>query len=152
MNILFICHGNICRSPMAEFIMKKIVKDEKLEDKINVYSRATSSEELGNGLYPPAARVLDKHGIGYTTHRAKQIVPSDYYTYDYLFYMEDYNLKNIERFFKDENGKVLKLGVFGLGGADIEDPWYTGNFELVYMQIYTCCKKLIEFLKEELAK
>ena len=147
--VMFICHGNICRSPMAEFILKHLLKEEGLENDYEVTSRATSAEELGNGIYPPAARTLDKHGIPYGQHRAKRMTADDYNNYDLLLYMDSNNLSNIRRFFEDEQGKVLKLGFFGLGGADIEDPWYTGNFELVYLQIYTCCKKLIEYLKEQ---
>ena len=122
--ILFVCHGNICRSVMAEYILKSKTNEIYCE------SMATSSEELGNDIYPPAKRCLDRHGIKYDKHVAIRIKQDDYDRFDEIYVMDSNNLYNISRIVVDRDNKIKKLCAF-----DIEDPWYTDNFELVYEQI-----------------
>ena len=121
--ILFICHGNICRSPMAEFIMKELVRKAGLEDRYEIASAATSAEELGNPVYPPARRELASHGISCKGKTARQITRRDYDDYDYLIAMEQYNLRNIRRIIpEDPEGKISLLMAHAGSGEDIEDP------------------------------
>ena len=125
--ICFVCLGNICRSPMAEFIMKDKVKKLGLTDKFHIESRATSSEEDGNDMYPLAKRMLDSKNIPYTRHYAKRLEESDYDKFDLFVCMEDANIRNISYIFDDPLNKVIKLL-----DRDIADPWYTGNFISTY--------------------
>ena len=148
--ILFICHGNICRSPMAEFVMKDLVREAGLEDQIFVASAATSSEEIGNPVYPPARRELAKHGLGCAGKTARRMTARDYADYDYLVYMERYNLRNMLRIADDPDGKMRSLMSFAGSGEDIEDPWYSGNFSGVYAQIERGCRGLLEELRAQL--
>ena len=143
--ILFICHGNICRSPMAEFIMKDLVGKAGLAERYEIASAATSTEEIGNPVYPPARRELASHGISYKGKTARQIIRRDYEDYDYLIAMEQYNLRNIRRIIpEDPEGKISLLMAHAGSGEDIEDPWYTGNFSGVYRQIERGCRALLE--------
>lgn len=137
--VLFVCHGSICRSPMAEFIFKKMVKDRGLADIYHCESRAVSSEELGNDIYPPAKRCLDKHGIPYTRHYATRITSRDYEEFDVIFVMDDSNLYRLKRIVNDRDNKVLKLN-----GFDIEDPWWTDNFDKVYDEIVQGIEKFLD--------
>ncbi len=132
-SILFVCHGNICRSPMAEYIFKYISNN-----KYRVESRATSLEEIGNDIYPNAKKVLDKHNIPYTKHEAKQITIDDYNSFDIIVCFDDYNIKNLERLIHDKS-KVIKLLDY-----DIDDPWYTRDFDRTYNEIYQGCLKLLK--------
>ena len=125
--ICFVCLGNICRSPMAEFIMKDKVKKLGLSDKFYIESRATSDEEDGNDMYPLAKKMLDSKNISYTRHYAKRLVMSDYSKFDYFICMEDSNIRNVSYIFNDTDNKVVKLL-----DRDIADPWYTGNFINTY--------------------
>jgi len=134
--VLFVCHGNICRSPMAEFILKSKTKDIYCE------SRATSNEEIGNDIYPPAKQVMDKHGITYSNHRATRISQKDYDEYDYIYVMDETNLINIDRVVNVHSNRISKL----LINEDIEDAWWTVNFEKVFKQIEFGIDKLIERL------
>ena len=146
--ILFICHGNICRSPMAEFIMKELVRKAGLEDRYEIASAATSAEELGNPVYPPARRELASHGISCKGKTARQITRRDYDDYDYLIAMEQYNLRNIRRIIpEDPEGKISLLMEHAGLSEDIEDPWYTGNFSGVYRQIERGCAALLQETK-----
>lgn len=139
--ILFICHGNICRSPMAEYVMKNMVQGR--ED-IFVESKAVSTEEIGNPIYPPAARTLNKHNIPFGNHKARQIKKDDYDNFDYIIVMEEYNLPRLFRIIgSDTENKVYKLLDFTSTPGDIEDPWYSGNFEKVFGQITLGCKGLL---------
>lgn len=122
--ILFVCHGNICRSVMAEYILKSMTADIYCE------SRATSNEEIGNDIYPSAKRCLDRHGIKYDRHHARRVNIDDYNKFDEIYVMDSYNLANIKRMLDDRDHKIKMLCDF-----DIEDPWYTDNFELVYDEI-----------------
>lgn len=146
--IMFVCHGNICRSPMAEFILKKIVSEHGGNFKIG--SSATSREEIGNSVYPPAARVLAEHGISCKGKRAVQFNPEDYKYYDYVICMETYNVRNLMRIIvSDTQGKVSRLLDFTDNPRDVADPWYTGDFETAYNDIYEGCLALYEHLSGE---
>ena len=146
--VLFICHGNICRSPMAEFIMKKLVREKGLEDQFMIESAATSREELGNPVYPPARRKLSEHGISCQGHHARQMEKRDYDRFDYLVGMESYNLRNMMRILgSDPDGKVCRLLDFTGRPGDIDDPWYTGDFTTAYNEIEEGCKAMLEKLR-----
>ena len=140
--VLFLCHGNICRSPIAEYVMKHISRGR---DDIYIESKAVSSEEIGNPIYPKAAATLKKYGIPFGEHRARQIVKQDYNNFDYIIVMEQYNLPRLFRIIEeDKDNKVYRLLDFTNTTGDIEDPWYTGNFDKVYTQIEQGCKCLLE--------
>lgn len=147
--ILFVCHGNICRSPMAEFVMKKLVADAGLADRFTIDSKATSTEELGNPPYPPARAKLKKMGIPMPPHRASQIRRSDYADWDYIIGMDSANMHNMERIFGgDPDGKLYKLRSFAGSSGDIADPWYSGDFDTTYDQVLEGCRALLERLTE----
>ncbi len=138
--ILFLCHGNICRSPMAEYVCKDLAKGMG----VHIESMAVSREEIGNGIYPPAARTLESHGIPYGKHRARQITRADYEEFDYVIVMERYNLPRLMNIIGQDDGqKVSRLLDFTDTPGDIEDPWYSGNFEMVYQQIVKGCQALL---------
>ncbi|MBR2614539.1 MAG: low molecular weight phosphotyrosine protein phosphatase [Clostridia bacterium] len=137
--IMFVCHGNICRSPMAEFMFKDMLKKKGLDDEFIVSSSATSSEEVWNGIgnpvYPPAFRKLREHGIDASGKRAVQVKKEDYDNYDLFITMEEWNNRNLVRIFgNDKENKIIKLLDF-CGGGDISDPWYSGDFERTYRDI-----------------
>ena len=145
--ILFVCHGNICRSPMAEFVMKDMVKRAGLADRFEIASAATSYEEIGNPVYPPARRELQKHGIGCAGHAARHMERSDYACYDWLVGMEEVNLRNMRRICGgDPEGKIRLLLSFAGKHQDIDDPWYTGRFSEVYAQIVEGCGAMLKAL------
>ena len=147
--ILFVCHGNICRSPMAEFIMKKLIQENKLENKIQVVSSATSTEEIGNPVYPPARRELARHGISCDGKYAVQLKKSDYQQYDLFLVMDDNNLFNICRIFpSDPEQKIHKLLKYAGRPDNVADPWYTGDFEKAYQDIYEGCTGLLAELRK----
>lgn len=147
--IMFVCHGNICRSPMAEFIMKKMVAEEGLSGGFFIASSATSTEEIGNPVYPPAQRELKRHGISPAGKYAVQLKSSDYGKYDLFLFMDENNRRNIGRIFpNDPEGKVHKLMEYA-GGGDVSDPWYSGDFETAYSDIYSGCKALLDKLIKE---
>lgn len=137
--ICFVCLGNICRSPMAEFIMKDKVKKLGIEDKFHIESRATSYEENGNDMYPPAKRMLDSKNIPYTKHSSKRLEKEDYSKFDLFICMEDSNIRNIKYIFDDPDKKVIKLL-----DRNISDPWYTGDFVSTYNDLVEGIDKLIE--------
>ena len=148
---MFVCHGNICRSPMAEFIMKELVR--KAQEEIYIESSATSSEEIGNGIYPPAEYMLAQHSIPCCGHRARRFTVDDYNNFDLVVVMEDYNIRNLTRIIGcDCEGKGWKLMDFAAdepqrcSGADISDPWYHGNFDKTYKEIEKGCKALLKYL------
>lgn len=148
--IMFVCHGNICRSPMAEFIMKKLVKDNGMEQEFVIASSATSTEEIGNPVYPPARRELAKHGISCEGKYAVQLKRSDYQKYDLFLVMDDNNLFNICRIFpSDTENKIHKLLEYAGRSDDVADPWYTGNFTKAYQDIEEGCYGLLEEIRNE---
>ncbi|MBR1385129.1 MAG: low molecular weight phosphotyrosine protein phosphatase [Ruminococcus sp.] len=142
--ILFVCHGNICRSPMAEFIMKDLVRQAGAEEEFFIASAATSTEEIGNPVYPPAAKELARHGLGCKGKRAVQVTRSDYGRYDLLIVMDSYNLRNLRRIIpEDPEGKIHRLLEFAGRGDDVDDPWYTRDFETAYSEIREGCEALL---------
>lgn len=151
--IMFVCHGNICRSPMAEFIFKKMLAEKGLSEGFIVASSATSTEEIwgdvGNPVYPPAKKELLKHGISCEGKRAVQLKKSDYNKYDLFVAMDSMNVRNIMRIFgSDKDSKVSKLLDHTDEKGDVADPWYTGRFEVTYSDIERGCKALLKELTE----
>ena len=149
--IMFVCHGNICRSPMAEFIFKDLVKKSGRESDFFVSSSATSTEEIRNGIgnpiYPPAKAELAKHGLTCDGKRAVQLKNSDYKNYDMFVGMDSANIRNMHRIFGgDLDGKIHKLMDFA-GGGDVADPWYSDRFDVAYNDIFNGCKALLEKIK-----
>ena len=138
--ILFICHGNICRSPLAEFIMKDIVKKEGLENKFFIASCATSTEEIGNPVYPPIARILDRLGIDYSEKRATQVKNKDYEKFDYLICMDGNNLRNLSRIIGEDNENKVHLLLDFADGGYVSDPWYSGDFETCLKDVSRGCE------------
>lgn len=149
-NILFVCHGNICRSPMAEFVMKDLVKKAGLESQFHIESAATSTEELGNPVYPPARRKLKEHGIDCSGKTARQLTRADYNRYDLLIGMDSANLRNMQRICGgDMKGKIRPLLDFTDRPGNVADPWYTGDFEATWRDVLEGCQGLLEKLTEE---
>lgn len=151
--VLFICHGNICRSPMAEFVMKKIVSDAGLTDRFQISSAATSTEEIWNGVgnpvYPPTKAELARHGISCDGKRARQVTRADYAEYDYLIGMDSANIRNMLRIFGgDPDGKVAKLLSYAGSERDISDPWYTGDFGTTYNDVLEGCTAFLRYLQQ----
>ena len=149
--VMFVCHGNICRSPMAEFIFKKMIKDAGMEDLFEIASAATSSEEIwrgvGNPVYPPAKEELARHGISCEGKRAVQLSREDYARYDYLIGMEKWNLRNMQKICGgDPEHKMSLLLDYAEQHGDISDPWYTGDFRRAYDDIERGCQGLLAFL------
>lgn len=152
--VLFICHGNICRSPMAEFILKDMVNNLGLSDQFEIASAATSAEEIWNGVgnpvYPPARAELAKHGISCEGKRAVQMKASDYDKYDYLIGMDSMNIRNMERITGHKKGdKIYKLLEFAGLEEDCRDPWYTSRFDETYRDVVTGCTAFLECLQKE---
>ena len=145
--VLFICHGNICRSPMAQYILQNLVENRGLACEFHIASAATSYEEIGNPVYPPARAELAKHGISCNGHAARKLVKSDFTDYDYLIAMEQYNLRNIRREFGDALSKQVSLLLdYTDTPGDIDDPWYTGSFCVTYKEILRGCEGFLEYL------
>ena len=150
LDILFICHGNICRSPLAEFVMKDLTERQGLAGKFQIASAATSREELGNDMHPGTRRVLEREGIPFSSRQARQITKSDYEAYDYIIAMDRANLRNLERLLGgDPEGKFFLFLEFAGEHRDIADPWYTGNFDETYRDIKQGCTALLEFLLQQ---
>ena len=149
--VLFVCHGNICRSPMAEFVLKDMVQRAGIAEEFEIASAATSSEELGNPVYPPARRKLAEHGIGCAGKTARRIRRDDYDAYDLLLGFDQANLRNMERCFGgDPEGKLhLMTEYVGEPEAIIDDPWYTRDFDRAWEDIHTCCLALLNTLHPE---
>jgi len=134
-NVMFVCHGNICRSTMAEFVFKDMVKKLGRKDEFFISSSATSREEIGNPIHYGTKEILHRYKIKFDDHRAVQLTKSDYDKYDYIIGMDSYNISNILRIIgTDRQNKVHKLLDF-CGGGDVRDPWYTGNFDETYSDI-----------------
>ena len=147
-HILFVCHGNICRSPMAEFVMKKLVREAGLQNSFYIASAATSREEIGNPVYPPARRKLAEHGISCSGKVAVQVTAADYDRYDHIVIMDGYNRRNLMRIIgSDPENKVRRLLDFTEHPRDVADPWYTGDFEQTWQDVSEGCAALLEQLK-----
>ena len=147
--IMFVCHGNICRSPMAEFVFKMLIAERGVSDKFEVKSSATSSEEIwrgvGNPIYPPAARELQRRGVPFETRRAVQLTSEDYDKYDMFVGMDSANVRNMQRIFGgDRENKIYKLMEFTPAGGDVADPWYSDRFDIAFDDIYKGCYALVD--------
>ena len=145
--IIFVCHGNICRSVAAEWIMKNKLIKYRLEDRFLVISRATSTEEIGNDIYPPMKRALYNKEIPFYNHHAKQISQSDYDSSDYVFYMDEYNKRNLSYLIDDYKKIIFPITKFTPHLDQIDDPWYTGQFDEVVEQLEECIDDIIRNIK-----
>ena len=143
--VLFVCHGNICRSPMAEFVLKDMVRKRGLEERFEIASAATSREEIGNSVYPPARRKLAEHGISCSGHHARQMTKADYDHYDMIICMDDNNVRNTAGICGgDPEGKIsLLLDFTERTGQQVADPWYTGNFDATWRDVTEGCEGLL---------
>ena len=146
--ILFVCHGNICRSPMAEFVMKDLVRKAGVDTQFQIASAATSTEEIGNPVYPPARRKLAEHGISCAGKTARQLTRADYGAYDLLIGMDQANLRNMRRICGgDLEGKIhLLLEYADRPGQEVADRWYTGDFEATWQDVLAGCQGLLASL------
>ena len=139
--VLFVCHGNICRSPMAEFVMKDLVKKAGREEEFHIASAAVSREEIGNPVYPPARRELAKHGIRCDGHAAHQITRKELEEYDYIYYMDASNGRYLRRLFGEDAAKCQMLL-----SHDVADPWYTGDFTQTWDDVLEGCTRILKEL------
>ena len=137
--VLFICHGNICRSPMAEYVLKDMVKKAGLAGEFEIASAAVSREEIGNGIYPPARRELEKHGVACDGHRARQVTMEDYRHYDRIYYMDSSNARFLRRMLPADGEKIRPLLPY-----DVADPWYTGDFSQTWTDVQEGCRRILE--------
>ena len=145
--ILFVCHSNICRSPMAEFVMKDMVKKAGLEYQFEIASAATSTEEIGNPVYPPARRKLAQHGLRCDGKRARQMTRADYQNYDLLIGMDSWNIRNMTRICGgDRQGKIRMLLDYTGRPRSVADPWYTGDFDETWDDVNEGCRALLKAL------
>lgn len=145
--ILFVCHGNICRSPMAEFVMKYLVDEAGLKDQFEIASAATSTEEIGNPVYPPAKRKLAEHNIGCEGKTARQMNRRDYAYYDHIIIMDRNNARNLHWLIgEDVDHKVSRLMDYTHRPGDVADPWYTGDFEATWQDVLEGCQGLLDYL------
>ena len=148
--ILFVCHGNICRSPMAEFVMKDLVRKAGRAAEFSIASAATSTEELGNPVYPPARRMMAAHGIDCTGKTARQLRKADYAQYDYLIGMDQANFRNMQRMCGgDPDGKIHLLLDFTDRPGQVADPWYTGDFQATWEDVLEGCDGLLRHIDNQ---
>ena len=147
--ILFVCHGNICRSPMAEYVMKHLVQQNGAKEQAEIASAATSTEEIGNPVYPPAKRKLAEHGISCKGHAARQLQKSDYNYYDLLIGMDHANIRNMNRICGGDAAKKIHLlmDYTSHPGKEVADPWYTGDFEATWQDVLEGCQGLLNIVK-----
>lgn len=149
-NILFVCHGNICRSPMAEFVFRDMAAKKQLSEQFLIASAATSTEEIGNSVHVGTRKKLEEHGIECSKKRAVQLTRQDYKKYDFLIGMDQWNIKNMLRILRDDpEHKVYRLLDFTNYARDIADPWYTGDFDTTYDNVYEGCKALLDYIIKE---
>ena len=145
--ILFICHGNICRSPMAEMIFKHMIRERGLQNEFHAASAATSTEEIGNPVYPPARAELARHGIRVEKRGARQVTRKDYREYDLLIGMDHYNIRNLCRMLEgDPEGKVHLLMDYSDRPGEVSDPWYSDRFDIAFRDIWEGCEGLLRQL------
>lgn len=148
--IIFVCLGNICRSPMAEFVMKDIVEKAGLSHEFEIASAATSTYEIGNPVYPPARKKLAEHGIDCAGKTARQITKRDYEYYDYIVAMDQSNLRNLRAMLGDDRqGKISLLMDYTSRPADVADPWYTGDFQATWDDVSEGCERLLTFIMDK---
>ena len=148
--VLFICHGNICRSTMSESVFAHMINQQNLSDQFIIDSAATSTEEIGNPPHRGTVKKLREVGIPLVPHRARQITWKDYEKFDYIIGMDQWNIRNLNRMLKgDPDGKVYKLLSFAGTDRDIADPWYTGNFDVTYTDIVEGCEGFLAYLKRQ---
>lgn len=148
--ILFVCHGNICRSPMAEFVMKDLVRKRRLENRFLVASAATSTEEIGNDIHWGTRRVLTEHGVPFAPRSARRLRADDATAWDYIVGMDEANVRNIGRMLgPGALGRTFKLLTFAGRTDDVADPWYTGDFETTYRDVLEGCTALLERIESE---
>lgn len=148
-NIMFVCHGNICRSPMAEFVLKDMVAKRKISHNFHIESSATSKEEIGNDIHYGTKNKLKKVGVPFTPRRATQITKSDYDKYDFILCMDNNNIRNLSRIIpNDKDDKIKLLLDFSNNPRNIADPWYTGNFEDTYNDIIEGCEALLNYIEK----
>ena len=145
MRILFVCHGNICRSPMAEFILKAMVRSQGMDSQFHIESAAVSTEEIGNPIYPPAKRCLSQHGVPFdSSKRARQVTRADYDRFDRIICMDASNLRLIRRIIpSDPQGKIHLMMSYAGIGRDVADPWYTGDFEETFQDLLVGCEAML---------
>ncbi len=149
--VMFVCHGNICRSPMAEFVFKSLIEKEGIADSFEVASSAVSFEEIGNPVYPPAREMLSRHGISCAGKRAVHFEYADYKEYDYILVMDSSNMRNIIRITGGENDGRIKLLMSYTGiDSSVSDPWYSGDFTTAYNDIYSGCAALLDHIKKSI--
>ena len=146
--VLFVCHGNICRSPMAEFLFKDMVNKKGKANQFIIESRATSNEEIGNPIHSGTKRILDRFNIDYSKKRASRITENDYNSFDYIIIMDEYNRINIERRIEDKYNKIKLLLDYTDLKRDISDPWYTGDFEKTYSDIVLGLNGFYKYLED----
>lgn len=145
-NVMFVCHGNICRSPMAEFVLKDMVNKKNLSDKFNIVSSATSREEIGNNIHHGTRGKLKEMGIPFTPRKAVQIKKTDYNKYDFILCMDNNNLRNISYIIPNDTKNKIKLLLdFTENPRNIADPWYTGNFDETYDDILEGCEAFLDY-------
>ena len=139
--ILFVCHGNICRSPMAEYVLKDMAREAGVSEQLEIASVATSCEELGNPVYPPALRELRSHGVAVGNHRARQITKGDVARFDRIYYMDSKNARNLARMFPQDVDKFQPFLP-----RDVADPWYSGDFTQTWADVQEGCARILEEL------
>ena len=151
--ILFVCHGNICRSVMAEMIMRHLVAEPSIDQSVLIDSCATSREEIGNDIYPPAKHCLSAHGVPFSRHAARQITHEDYENFDMILCMEDYNIRNLRRVLGEEimqqDAALPQPKIRRLLSHDVADPWYTGDFETTYQDLIEGCRALLAQIQQD---
>ena len=148
--VLFICHGNICRSPMAEMILKHLLRERGLSDGFEVASAATSTEEIGNPVYPPARRELTAHGVPVEKRGARQVTQRDYAYYDLIIGMDNANIRNLHRMLGgDPDGKIRRLMDFTSRPGEVSDPWYSDRFDVCYRDVLEGCEALLAYMLDD---
>lgn len=147
--VLFVCYGNICRSPMAEFVLKDMVKKRGIENKFSIASAATSTEEIGNDVHHGTKNKLREVGVSVEKRQARQLTKADYAEYDFIIGMDSLNMSHMNKMLgSDPHGKVKRLLEFTERGGDIADPWFTGNFDVTYNDVVDGCEGLLEYLEK----
>ena len=147
--VLFLCHGNICRSTMSQFVLQDMVNKLGVAELFRIDSRATSTEEIGNPPHRGTVKKMQEVGIPVIPHRATQITWSDYNSFDYIIGMDEWNMRNLNRMLKgDPEGKLYKFLTFARSDRDIADPWYSGNFDITYDDVVEGCKGFLEYLNK----